>query len=109
LRRTRLRRASWLRTSSHNGEIIIRASKRQSSVVIEVEDECGGLPPGKPEELFAPFVSKAADRRGIGLGLTITRDAIDAHGGQVSVRNLPGKGCVFCVTFPAHLDTESAR
>jgi signal transduction histidine kinase len=83
------------------GTILVRGYREGPSVVLEVEDECGGLPPGKPEELFAPFVSKSVDRRGLGLGLTITRRAIEAHGGQVSVQNLPGKGCIFRATLPA--------
>lgn len=91
-----------------NGRIRLRASRRQGYELIEIEDECGGLPPGKHEELFAPFVSKAADRRGIGLGLTIARDAIEAHGGQVSVTNLPGKGCVFRLTLPMRGGADGA-
>ena len=83
------------------GTITVRGRGEGASVVLEVEDECGGLPPGKPEELFAPFVSKSVERRGLGLGLTIARQAIEAHGGQLSVTNLPGKGCVFRATLPA--------
>lgn len=83
------------------GTIRVRGHRERASVVLEVEDECGGLPPGKPEELFAPFVSKSVERRGLGLGLTIARQAIEAHGGQLSVTNLPGKGCVFRATLPA--------
>jgi signal transduction histidine kinase len=82
------------------GRILIRASRQGASVLIEVEDECGGLPSGKPEELFAPFVSKGKQRRGLGLGLTITRDAVEAHGGGISLTDLPGKGCVFRLTLP---------
>jgi signal transduction histidine kinase len=82
------------------GRVEIRGFREGSSVVIEVEDECGGLPPGKQDELFAPFVRRTSDRRGIGLGLAITRDAVKAHGGQVGVHSLPGKGCVFRVSLP---------
>lgn len=82
------------------GQITLRAYRQEASVMIEVEDECGGLPPGRPEQLFEPFVSKGADQRGLGLGLTITREAVEAHGGQVSVTNLPGKGCVFRLMLP---------
>ena len=44
--------------------------------------------------------SKTGDvlnRRGLGLGLAITREAVVAHSGELSVRDLPGKGCVFTV------------
>ena len=43
---------------------------------IEVEDACGGLPPGKGEDLFLPYVQKGADRSGMGLGLAISRQGI---------------------------------
>ncbi len=81
------------------GHVVLRARKEGDAVIIEIEDECGGLPEGAAEDLFQPFVQRGRDRRGIGLGLTITRDAVTAMGGQVSVRNLPGKGCVFSVTL----------
>jgi signal transduction histidine kinase len=80
------------------GHVVMRARAENGADVIEVEDECGGLPPGKEEELFAPFVQRGHDRRGLGLGLSVTREAVEAHGGRLSVRNLPGKGCIFAVS-----------
>ncbi|HEX9102683.1 MAG TPA: HAMP domain-containing sensor histidine kinase, partial [Polyangia bacterium] len=68
--------------------------------VIEVQDQCGGLPPGKTEELFSPFVQKGADRSGFGLGLAIARQAAESHHGTVKVANLPGVGCVFTIDLP---------
>ena len=56
----------------------------------EIEDECGGLAPGKPEELFRPFEQRGSDRSGVGLGLGIGRRAAQASGGEVRVRDLPG-------------------
>lgn len=69
-------------------------------VLIEVEDECGGLPPGKAEELFRPFEQRSSDRSGIGLGLSICLKAAKANGGNLLVRDLPGKGCVFTLDLP---------
>jgi signal transduction histidine kinase len=89
-----------LKFTREGGHVELRGFVEGSSVVVEVEDECGGLPPGKQDELFAPFVRRTNDRRGVGLGLAITRDAVKAHGGEVSVTNLPGKGCVFRMTLP---------
>ena len=42
-----------------------------SRVLIEVEDECGGLPQGNTKSLLRPFVQRGSDRTGVGLGLTI--------------------------------------
>jgi signal transduction histidine kinase len=68
--------------------------------LIEVEDECGGLPPGGAEALFRPFEQRGADRAGLGLGLAISRQAIARHGGTITVRDMPGRGCVFVVEIP---------
>jgi len=78
-----------------NGRVQVRALELGSDVVLEVEDQCGGLPDGTAEELFQPFVQKGSERSGVGLGLAIAREAVEAHGGLISVRNLPGKGCIF--------------
>jgi signal transduction histidine kinase len=69
-------------------------------VLVEVEDECGGLPPGKAAELFRPFQQAGSDRTGLGLGLSITRKSIEANGGLVRVRDIPGTGCVFTIDLP---------
>ena len=84
-----------------DGHVTVRARAEETHILIEVEDECGGLPPGETEELFEPYVQRGHDRRGLGLGLSITREAIRLHGGELLVRNLPGKGCVFAVRLPA--------
>ncbi len=81
------------------GRIEVRGHREHARVRIEVEDECGGLV-GPPEALFEPFVQRASKRRGVGLGLTITRNAIEAHGGTLTVRDLPGKGCIFTILLP---------
>jgi signal transduction histidine kinase len=65
-----------------------------------VEDECGGLPPGKVEDLFRPFEQRGTDRSGMGLGLTICRKAAHANHGEILVRDLPGKGCIFTLDLP---------
>jgi signal transduction histidine kinase len=89
-----------LKFTSPGGHVVLRAHERGTTVVIEVEDECGGLSEGQGEDLFRPFVQEGANRSGVGLGLAITREAIDAQGGAIHVRNLPGRGCVFSVELP---------
>jgi signal transduction histidine kinase len=98
-----------IKYSKEGGSIWVRGRDDGASVVIEVEDQCGGLPKGKAEELFQPFTQKSADRTGLGLGLTISRQAVARCGGALTVRDLPGKGCVFVVTLPKQLVPESAR
>ena len=69
-------------------------------ILIGVEDQCGGLPEGKAEEIFHPFEQGSAERTGLGLGLSISRRGVEANGGKLSVRNLPGTGCVFTIDLP---------
>jgi hypothetical protein len=69
-------------------------------VFIEVADHCGGLPPGRAQRLFSPFVQAGGDRSGAGLGLAIARRAVEASDGRLSVRDVPGTGCVFTIDLP---------
>ncbi len=52
------------------GHVSLKTTSTQDRVLLEVEDECGGLPPGKVEELFRPFEQRSANRTGLGLGLS---------------------------------------
>jgi signal transduction histidine kinase len=83
-----------------NGKVTLTARSTPDRVLIEVEDECGGLPPGNPEDLFRPFEQRGADRSGVGLGLGICRKAAKANGGEIRVRDIPGTGCVFTLDLP---------
>jgi len=86
---------------SYPGSVVeLRGSLADQRAVLEVEDACGGLDPGKVEAVFAPFVRLATNQSGFGLGLAIARQAADAHGGSIRVQNLPGKGCIFVLEFP---------
>lgn len=82
------------------GTITLSTRVTADRVLIEIQDECGGLLPGSIEDLFRPFEQRSIDRSGLGLGLAITRRGVEANGGEVHVRNMPGKGCVFSVSLP---------
>ena len=93
------------------GHVTIRARSTSDRVLIEVEDQCGGLPPGKAENLFRPFEQRGADRKGLGLGLAICLKGVRANQGDIYVRDLPGAGCVFTVDLPRapRLDVEGPQ
>jgi signal transduction histidine kinase len=55
---------------------------------------------GAVEDLFRPYSQRGVDRSGLGLGLSICRRNVRASGGEIHVRDLPGKGCVFTVDLP---------
>jgi signal transduction histidine kinase len=83
-----------------SGHVKVRIRATGERVSIEVEDECGGLSPGAAEAMFRPFEQRGSDRAGLGLGLAISRQAIEADGGKITLRDIPGKGCVFIVEMP---------
>jgi signal transduction histidine kinase len=83
-----------------HGHVSLRASATDRRVLLDVQDGCGGLPPGSAAELFRPFEQRGSNRSGLGLGLSITRKSIEASGGSVRVRDIPGSGCVFTIELP---------
>ena len=80
--------------------VTLRVGASADRVLIEVQDECGGLPKGDVNELFRPFEQRSADRTGMGLGLAFSRWGAEANDGRIYARNLPGCGCVFTVDLP---------
>jgi signal transduction histidine kinase len=88
-------------THAHT-EVQLRAYGQDNRIIIEVQDHCGGLPPGSVERMFIPFAQHNDDKTCLGLGLSIARQNITAEGGTLSVRDLPGTGCVFIVSLPRY-------
>jgi signal transduction histidine kinase len=80
--------------------VTLRVGASPERVLIEVQDECGGLPSDDVNELFRPFEQRSADRTGIGLGLAFSRWGAEANDGRIYARNLPGRGCVFTIDLP---------
>ena len=80
--------------------VILRVRTDGERVLIEVEDECGGLGDGDPDDLFRSFEQQGKDRTGLGLGLAFSRWGAEANSGRIYARNLPGQGCVFTVDLP---------
>jgi two-component system sensor histidine kinase KdpD len=88
--------------------IEISAWLSDQAVTVEVADRGPGLPPGDEARIFDKFytvVYRQAQRpgraRGVGLGLTICRGIIEAHGGRIWAENRPGGGAIVRFTLPA--------
>jgi signal transduction histidine kinase len=88
--------------SARTFEVSLKAYAKSNRVLIDVEDSCGGLPPGEAENMFKPFSQRSADKSGMGLGLSICRRCVEANNGSVRVRDIPGTGCVFTIDLPLH-------
>jgi signal transduction histidine kinase len=80
--------------------VTLRVRATATRVLIEVEDECGGLPAGRADDLFRPFEQRGCDRTGLGLGLAFSQQAVEANHGRISARSVPGHGCVFVIDLP---------
>ena len=82
------------------GRVSLNTCSVADRILIGIADECGGIPEGKTEEIFRPFEQVSAERTGLGLGLPISRRGVEANGGTLHVRNLPGTGCLFTIDLP---------
>ena len=80
--------------------VVLRVHATADRVSIEIEDRCGGLPPGTEDDLFRPFDKQALHRKGLRLGLQICSRGVKANDGLIHVRNQPGTGCSFTVDLP---------
>jgi len=89
-------------------QVVLKAFAAGDRVLIEVEDSCGGLPAGDVEEMFRPFAQKGHDKSGVGLGLAICRRSVEANGGTLGVRDVPGSGCIFTIELPGHASAKGA-
>jgi signal transduction histidine kinase len=83
-----------------HGHVSLNTSRTGDCLLIDVADECGGLPPGDVAKFFGRFEQRNAVRSGLGLGLWITRKSVEAEGGEVRVRDIPSIGCIFTITLP---------
>jgi signal transduction histidine kinase len=86
--------------TQHRTEVALDVYALSDHILMDVKDHCGGLPPGDAERMFVPFTQNGEDRTGLGLGLSIARCYVEANSGILSVRDVPGAGCVFTITLP---------
>lgn len=89
-------------------EVRLNAYAVADRILIDVQDACGGLPAGEADRMFLPFTQGGADRTGMGLGLSISKRGVAASEGTLSVRDVPGSGCVFTIELPRHSIVEAA-
>jgi signal transduction histidine kinase len=88
------------------GGVSLRARADGQRLVVEIEDECGGIPDSKTEVFQAFGDRRGPDRSGLGLGLSMARRVVRAHGGDITVRNMPGRGCIFAIGVPLAAGSE---
>jgi signal transduction histidine kinase len=84
----------------HNAKVSLCAYAVGDRIHIDVEDSCGGLAAGEAEKMFLPSARSDADPSDS--GLSICRRNVRANNGLLSVRDVPGSGCVFTIDLPRH-------
>ncbi len=84
--------------------VSMRAGPRDDAIELSIDDDGPGIPPEHRAEVFKPFFRVDASRNpetgGVGLGLTIARDVIQSHGGEISLDESPGGGLRVRVRMP---------
>jgi signal transduction histidine kinase len=97
-----------LKFTPAGGHVTLSARPTGVEVVFSVADDGPGIPPEHQTRLFDGFwQARDGDRRGVGLGLTITKGIIDAHGGRIWVESAVGVGSTFSFALPADVDGTS--
>jgi signal transduction histidine kinase len=85
------------------GRVEIAVASSQEIFSVTVGDSGPGIEPAEIERIFEPFYRSSRETRfpqGMGLGLSIAREIVNAHGGQISVQSQRGQGSVFKITVP---------
>jgi two-component system, NtrC family, sensor kinase len=86
-----------------NGGNLILSSRKgpgPGEIQLEVRDDGVGMPPEVLAKMFEPFFTTKEHGRGLGLGLAISRNIVDRHGGRIEVASVPGRGTTFTITLP---------
>lgn len=87
----------------HGTEVVLNAYAVGDRIHIDVEDHGDGLQEGYAERMFKPFTQEGSDKSGLGLGLSVSQQSVEANGGILSVRNKEDSGCVFTIDLPRHM------
>ncbi len=100
-----------LKYSEAPAPVTIRAERRGEEVLVSVTDRGRGIAPEDQCHVFSRFyrARNAGKKRGLGLGLFITRSFVEAHGGRIWVRSAPGEGSTFSFSIPIFQVTDTRR
>lgn len=83
------------------GKVVISVSADGPEALVRVTDEGQGISPEEQETIFQPYgQGERRHKSGLGLGLYIAREIVEAHGGHIWVESQLGHGATFCVAFP---------
>lgn len=84
--------------------IEVNVTQGSGFIIVAVKDTGQGISAAEVENVFERFVRFSKHNEGLGLGLSIAKAIVEAHGGQVMVESVQGEGSVFSITLPAEKD-----
>jgi len=87
--------------SSRPGKIVISTGTDGDKIIVRVSDEGAGIPESQLSRIFEPFFTTREVGQGTGLGLTVSRDIVQAHGGHITVESRLNAGTAFTLHLPA--------
>ena len=91
-----------IKFTPHSGRVDYGAAVDGSEIAFHVRDTGPGIPPEQRAHLFEQFwQARRSDKRGVGLGLTIAKSIVDAHGGRIWCESEVGAGSTFYFTLPS--------
>lgn len=97
------------RHTSHGGRIYVTIANNDSAAVITVTDDGAGMSAEERRRLFHKFASGRPLGDGTGLGLVITRQIVELHGGQIMVDTSLGRGTIILFTLPRWKERENGQ
>ena len=95
--------------AKQGGTVRVSTSSDGGHISLRVADNGPGIPDQVKNKIFDPFFTTKGSGKGIGLGLAIVQQIVEAHGGAVALESAAGQGTAFTVTFPAAPPGETPR
>jgi signal transduction histidine kinase len=93
---------------THTGGVTLCATLNDYTVQLIIADTGIGMTPDECRRVFVPFYQVDSTQKGTGLGLTIVKQLIEAHGGAIQIEsNAPGSGCRLIITMPTAIHEQS--
>lgn len=103
--------ANAIKYSPDNSAVQVRVSQSNNKAMIQVHNEGSTIPQEQQANIFEPFYrtpdARSSSKKGWGLGLAISKQIVERHGGRIWVKSSEGKGTTFGIELPFFLDVTS--